>query len=287
MSRTGKWLVVALAGALAACAVMLAGCFGGGGSGSKAYEGLWTHDSTVGIEGYDMSWVAADEVRLDVASATEATFYFFDDAPYTGTLTRVKDADAEYATDGFKTEVYWLQSTTDSQYWELVFVTPNKDKNGGFWYVHTGSGSSSYDVYLTKGEADKAGIAAMKWEKNPIRGDWSLTSAYTALMQAYELSELPGTVKLTVDAPDHATFTFLDQDPWSGELVEMTDQEVNDSGFNGRCFHIVGADGQYWELYFCTVWDEDGYRHFWEVDAYYQTEPDVFYLEQVIPSSRN
>ena len=284
MSRTGKWLVVALAGALAACAVLLAGCFGAGGSGgSKAYQGEWVHDSTVGIEGYDLTWITADTVRLDVTSATEATFYFFDDDPYTGTLTRAKDADANYATDGFKTEVYRLQSPSDSQYWELVFVTPNKDKNAGFWYLHTGSGVDSYDVYLTKSTADKAGIAAFKWTKSPIKGDWTLTLAYPLTGPAYDLSTLPGTVKLTVDAADHATFTYFTEDPWSGELVADTSNDVSEMGLYAQCFHITHSDGQYWELYFCTSWDSDEYWYFWEVD----TSDGYFYLEQVDPTAKN
>ena len=284
MKGLKKWLIPALVGALAACAVLLTGCFGGGGSGgSKAYEGLWTHDSTVGIEGYDMTWIAADEVRLDVTSATEATFYFFDDAPYTGKLTRAQDADAKYATDGFKTEVYWLQSTTDSQYWELVFVTPNKDKNGGFWYIRTGSGIDVYDVYLTKGEADKAGIAALKWEKSPLRGDWTVTSAYPPSGPAYDISTFPGPVTLNVDATDHATFTYLTDDPWSGELVACPDGDISEAGFYARCFHITHPDGQYWELYFCTSWDSDDYWYFWGVE----TTDGTFYLEKAVASSKN
>ena len=164
MKTFKKSLVLALAGVMVLAALALTGCFGFGGSGSGSGSssggssgGSSTTSPMVGTwklaEAYDYWGSAydvsdlADKVVLVVESETKATFYYFDDDPYPGTLVRDSSIDDAYAADGFTAKGYDLQGS-DNSYWELAFITSNSDGTS-FWYLEVGSTAPDC-LYLTK-----------------------------------------------------------------------------------------------------------------------------------------
>ena len=171
-----KSLAIVLAGVMMACALVLAGCFGtGGGSGSgggsssgsgsggysgggsstptvtqPAYVGTWTldyaHEKSSG-SAYDLSKISGT-VKLVVEDATNATFYYFDDDPWVGTLERATDGDSKYAASGYTSECYHLVGQ-EGRYWEFAFITP-QDGADPFWYLEVGSTGNEDCLYLSK-----------------------------------------------------------------------------------------------------------------------------------------
>ena len=183
MKNTKKWLVLVLAGMLAACAVVLStGCFGIGGSGSKTptvpdtpsttpsapdtpstpstpstpapatsdnpKEGRWQLSYATDTSGkaYDLSQSVMESVVLEI-SGSKGTFYYMDRDPFSGTLERYSDRDSYYASDGYKVEAYKLMG--ESSYWEFAFITP-KDGGDAFWYLEIGSSGNEDCLFLSK-----------------------------------------------------------------------------------------------------------------------------------------
>lgn len=157
MNTLKKSLVIALAGVMAVAALALTGCFGiggggnGGSSGSKsAMVGTWKLAAAFDYSGsaYDISAIGSDSVVLKVTSETEATFYYFDDDPYPGTLSHDSSRDGYYSSDNFEAKAYRLTGS-DGKYWEFAFVTP-KDGSDPFWYLEVGPSNDYDSIYLAK-----------------------------------------------------------------------------------------------------------------------------------------
>ena len=173
MKLTKKSLAIVLAGVMAACALLLAGCFGmgggdnsgggnsgggnsgggysgGGNSSTPAYVGTWVldyaHEKATGEE-YDLSRVSGT-VKLVIDSATSGTFYYFDRDPWVGTLERDSSLDSKYAASGYTCDAYKLVGEND-RYWEFAFITP-QDGADPFWYLEVGESGDEDCLYLAK-----------------------------------------------------------------------------------------------------------------------------------------
>ena len=77
-------------------------------------------------------------VYLVVDDDGRATFFYFDDEPYEGTLTRESSLDGTYPGEGCSSMGYRLKGSDDS-YWEFLFVLPNDVSQDSFWYLEVGS----------------------------------------------------------------------------------------------------------------------------------------------------
>ena len=113
---------------------------------AESKDGAWrlimATDAAGGI--YDLTQVGQDAVRL-VVSGTMATFFYFDEDPFNGTLVRWPDDDAKYSSDGFTGECYRLRQP--QSHWELAFITP-KDGSAPFWYLEVGPTGQQDCLYL-------------------------------------------------------------------------------------------------------------------------------------------
>lgn len=162
MKTTKKALILALAGVMAAAALTLTGCFGvgggnggnggngGGGSSTKSeLVGTWKLDYAHDYNGneYDIASIGADSVVLVVTSETKATFYYFDDDPFEGTLSRDSSQDSHYSADEFSAKCYDLTGA-DGSYWEFAFITPSDGTP--FFYLEVGPSGDYDSLYLAK-----------------------------------------------------------------------------------------------------------------------------------------
>ena len=113
---------------------------------AEAKDGAWhlvmATDANGGL--YDLTQVGADSVRL-VVSGTMATFFYFDEDPFNGTLVRWPDDDAKYSSEAFTGECYRLRQP--QSHWELAFITP-KDGSAPFWYLEVGQTGQQDCLYL-------------------------------------------------------------------------------------------------------------------------------------------
>ena len=159
MKTMKKALVVALAGVMMVAALALSGCFGfggggnggsGGGSSSSGIVGTWKLDYAHDFYGnaYDISQIGSDKVVLKVTSETKATFYYFDDDPFSGTMERYAAGDSEYASDGYTSKCYHLVGS-DGSYWEFAYVVPDDSSSEPFFYLEVGA-SQPDSIYLSK-----------------------------------------------------------------------------------------------------------------------------------------
>lgn len=151
-----KTIIIALACVMAAAALALTGCFGfggggsGGGSGSDAsIEGTWKLSYAEDYYGdpYDIEGME-DQVVLVVKGSNKATFYYFDDDPFTGTMKRDASGDDYYATNGYTTQCYHLVNS-DGQWWEFCFVIP-EDGSDAFFYLEVGPEDDYDAIYLDR-----------------------------------------------------------------------------------------------------------------------------------------
>lgn len=168
MKNMKKALVLTLAGVMAVAALALTGCFGiGGGSSSGGSSsggsssggsstsnspivGTWKLDYAHDYSGtaYDIQSIGSDSVVLVVSSETKATFYYFDDDPFEGTLSRDTSMDSYYSATDYPAQCYDLTSS-DGDYWEFAFIQP-ADGSSPFFYLEVGSSNDYDSLYLAK-----------------------------------------------------------------------------------------------------------------------------------------
>ena len=152
MSAMKKTFVLVCAGVMMLAALALSGCFGFGGDdtpGDASIEGTWKLSYAEDYYGnpYDTSEMT-DEIVLEVKSSKKATFYYFDDDPFPGTLSRDASGDSYYATDGYTTLCYHL-TNSDGRWWEFCFVVPD-DGGDAFWYLEVGPEDDYDAIYLER-----------------------------------------------------------------------------------------------------------------------------------------
>ncbi len=150
-----------LAGVMICAALALTGCFGTGGSGNSGNSGItagnnplvgtWTLAAAYdeNNQQYDLSDFDADIVKLVVTSDGNGTFYYFDDDPFTGTLSRDASQDSYYAVDGFTVEAYDLTGS-DGSYWEFAYVEATDGASDPFIYLEVGAEGETESLYLAK-----------------------------------------------------------------------------------------------------------------------------------------
>ncbi len=112
--------------------------------------GTWYLSAAYDSDGnqYDLTDVSADRVMLVVTDETTATFYYFDDDAFEGTLSRDEDRDDYYAVDGFTVATYDL-TDEDGSYWEFCYVV-SEDEDSVFIYIEIGSSDDMETIYLMK-----------------------------------------------------------------------------------------------------------------------------------------
>ena len=158
MKTMKKALILALAGVMAVAALALTGCFGTGGSSSGGSSsskselvGTWKLDYAHDYDGneYDIAAIGSDSVVLVVTSDTAATFYYFDDDAFAGTLSRDSSQDSYYSVDGFTAKCYDLTGS-DGSYWEFAYITPDDGSSDPFFYLEVGPDGDYDSLYLAK-----------------------------------------------------------------------------------------------------------------------------------------
>ena len=113
--------------------------------------GTWTLASAIAADGssYNLTDETKQQVKLVVKSDGTATFYYFDNDPFNGTLKRDKDGDAGYATSTYDAECYHLTAAGGGSYWEIAFIT-KKDGSTCFWYLEVGEAGKADSLFLAK-----------------------------------------------------------------------------------------------------------------------------------------
>ena len=153
MKALKKTLVLVCAGVMMLATLALAGCFGFSGDddtpSGASLEGTWKLSYAEDYYGnpYDTDEMT-DEIILEVKSSKKATFYYFDDDPFSGTLSRDASGDSYYATDGYATLCYHL-TNSDGRWWEFCFVVPD-DGSDAFWYLEVGPEDDYDAIYLER-----------------------------------------------------------------------------------------------------------------------------------------
>ena len=248
-------------------------------------------------EAYDLDELE-DAVLLVIKSEDDATFYYFDDDPFSGKLVRDPSGDPYYATSGYITECYHL-TNSEGRYWEFCFVT-DLDDDSTFWYLEVGP-EDDYDcLYLardasysgsTSGGSGSSGSSGSS-SGSPsagggtastvpaLAGTWMLDYAHDFTGQAYDISNFANKIKLVVRADETATFYYFDDAPFTGTMMRETTQDSyydTNPDYTVQCYHLLQSDGSYWELvYIMPNDDPDGAFFYLEVGG--EEEPDSLYL---------
>ena len=115
------------------------------------YVGTWKLDYAHDYDGneYDIAAIGSDSVVLVVTSDTAATFYYFDDDAFAGTLSRDSSQDSYYSVDGFTAKCYDLTGS-DGSYWEFAYITPDDGSSDPFFYLEVGPDGDYDSLYLAK-----------------------------------------------------------------------------------------------------------------------------------------
>lgn len=169
MKTLKRTLIGTLLAMLAACSlVVLSGCFSvdpdtatndqqtttdnpiSASSDESGLIGTWTLEAAYDYSGdeYDISSFTS-QVSLVVTSMDSATFNYFDDDPFTGTLERATDQDSYYAAEGYTVQAYNLIGS-DGSYWEFAYVVPDDSTASAFVYLEVGESTDYDSIYLTK-----------------------------------------------------------------------------------------------------------------------------------------
>ncbi len=112
--------------------------------------GTWTIVAAYDEQGeaYDLNSLPADAVVLDIRTETRATFYYFDNAPFSGTLSRDASLDAYYATDGYNARCYLL-TDQNGDFWEFAYLK-SYDTDDAFFYLELGAEDRHERIYLAR-----------------------------------------------------------------------------------------------------------------------------------------
>ena len=262
---------------------------GSGGSGTTpsaaSMDGTWqlAYATDYSGQAYDLSQATMESIRL-VVSGSKATFYYFDDDPFSGTLERYSEQDDYYASDGYTVKAYKLKG--NDGFWEFAFVVP-QDGNDAFWYLEVGSPDPD-SLFLSKvggsssGGSSSGGKSGGSSTASTKVGTWTLSYAIDMKGNPYDLSQdVMNSVKLIVRSDESATFYYMDEEPFHGTMVRYSDNDYiyATTDYRAECYHLVAGDGSYWEFAFITP--KDGTNDpFWYLEVGPEDDYDMLFLHK-------
>ena len=254
----------------------------GGSSTSTVQDtskvGTWELSYATDIYGsaYDIASIGPENVRLVVTSETTATFYYFDDDPFSGSLDRSPDDDADFATDGYEVQAYRLRDGSGSA-WLMAFVIPD-DGSDCFFYLELYDDGSEDHLFLdrvSKSTAVTPAPSSSSTSGDPKVGTWVIDAAEDADGNWYDDAVIAAaTVKLVIRADGSGTFQYFDNDLFSGTLEAGEVAQGSNAVYTD--YDLVASDGSYWALTF--VEPTNGNDNYWYVKVGYEGEEDVLYL---------
>ena len=240
--------------------------------------GTWELSYATDVNGsaYDIDAIGADSVRLVVTSDTTATFYYFDDDPFSGSLDRSTADDATFATEGYEVQAYRLRDGSGSA-WVLAFIIPD-DGSACFFYLELYGDSSEDHLFLQKVSSSTTVTPSPSKpaaSADPKVGTWVIDAAEDANGNWYDDAVIAAAVvELVVNADGTATFQYFDNDPFSGTLEAQGSETGTSAVYTD--YDLVDSSGSYWALTF--VEPTNGNDNYWYVEVGAEGEEDVLYL---------